>query len=159
MELTFRMQIHLKKIDVSQLHDLRDISILTLTKDRRPFMALAKYCYLLQTYPEDKMEWVIVDDSNDNGKTLQIIKNIASIKFDFLGAASGDSGIGLASRSVGLLRCPFLCDGGAVGTSSAEKALVGLDGFCVLSLAGCEGVGSRFVSHRCGLARPSGKRC
>ena len=29
MELTFRMQIHLKKIDVSQLHDLRDISILT----------------------------------------------------------------------------------------------------------------------------------
>ena len=30
-----------------------------------------------QTYLD--WEWVIVDDSNDNGKTLQIIKNIASI--------------------------------------------------------------------------------
>jgi hypothetical protein len=45
--------------------DLPDISIITLTKDRREFMPLAKYCYLIQTYPADKLEWVIVDDGDD----------------------------------------------------------------------------------------------
>jgi hypothetical protein len=45
--------------------ELPDVSIVTLTKDRRNFMPLAKYCYLLQTYPEDKIEWVIVDDGED----------------------------------------------------------------------------------------------
>jgi len=44
---------------------LPDVSIVTLTKDRREFMPLAKYCYLIQTYPADKLEWVIVDDGTD----------------------------------------------------------------------------------------------
>ena len=60
---------------------LPDISIVTITKDRRPFMALAKYCYLLQTYPEDKMEWVIVDDGDDPIEdTLIGIPNVTYIK-------------------------------------------------------------------------------
>ena len=63
--------------------DLPDVSIITLTKDRRPFMALAKYCYLLQTYPEDKMEWVIVDDGNDPIEdTLIGIPNVTYVKCD-----------------------------------------------------------------------------
>jgi len=45
--------------------DLPDVSIITITKDRRAFMPLAKYCYLLQSYPSDKLEWVIVDDGDD----------------------------------------------------------------------------------------------
>lgn len=45
--------------------DLPDVSIVTITKDRRNFMPLAKYCYMIQSYPEDKMEWVIVDDGDD----------------------------------------------------------------------------------------------
>jgi len=46
------------------------VSILTITKDRRPFIPLAKYCVLAQAYPEDKIEWVIVDDGMDQIKDL-----------------------------------------------------------------------------------------
>ena len=45
--------------------DLPDISIVTITKDRRKFMPLAVYSYMIQSYPEDKIEWVIVDDGDD----------------------------------------------------------------------------------------------
>ena len=63
--------------------DLPDVSIITLTKDRRNFMALAKYCYLLQTYPEDKMEWVIVDDGEDAIEdTLIGIPNVTYVRCD-----------------------------------------------------------------------------
>jgi glycosyltransferase involved in cell wall biosynthesis len=50
--------------------DLPAVSIITVTKDRRSFIPLAKYCYLAQTYPEDKLEWVIVDDGTDQIKDL-----------------------------------------------------------------------------------------
>jgi hypothetical protein len=61
--------------------ELPDISIITLTKDRRAFMPLAKYCYLLQTYPEDKLEWVIVDDGDDPIEdTLIGIPNVTYVK-------------------------------------------------------------------------------
>jgi hypothetical protein len=63
--------------------DLPDVSIITLTKDRRNFMPLAKYCYLLQTYPEDKMEWVIVDDGEDSIEdTLMGIPNVTYVRCD-----------------------------------------------------------------------------
>jgi hypothetical protein len=45
--------------------ELPDVSIVTITKDRRIFMPLAKYSYMIQSYPEDKLEWVIVDDGDD----------------------------------------------------------------------------------------------
>lgn len=46
--------------------DLPCVSILTLTHNRRVFMPLAKYLYLIQSYPESKLEWVIVDDGDDS---------------------------------------------------------------------------------------------
>jgi hypothetical protein len=49
---------------------LPPISVLTITKDRRAFIPLAKYCFLAQAYPEDKLEWVIVDDGTDQIKDL-----------------------------------------------------------------------------------------
>jgi len=73
-------EYHLKDVFPKE-DDLPDVSIITLTKDRRPFMALAKYCYLLQTYPEDKMEWVIVDDGDDPIEdTLIGIPNVTYVK-------------------------------------------------------------------------------
>jgi glycosyltransferase involved in cell wall biosynthesis len=50
--------------------DLPSVSIITLTKDRRPFLPLAKYCFLSQSYPENKLEWVIVDDGKDQIKDV-----------------------------------------------------------------------------------------
>jgi hypothetical protein len=41
------------------------ISIVTLTFNRRKFIDLAFHNIVLTDYPKDKIEWVIVDDSND----------------------------------------------------------------------------------------------
>ena len=54
------------KIEMPPEKELPCVSILTLTHNRRVFMPLAKYLYLIQTYPEDKLEWVIVDDGDDS---------------------------------------------------------------------------------------------
>ena len=63
--------------------NLPDISILTITKDRRSFMPLAKYSYMIQSYPEDKLEWVIVDDGEDPIEdTLIGVPNVKYVKCD-----------------------------------------------------------------------------
>lgn len=63
--------------------DLPDVSIVTLTKNRREFMPLAKYCYLIQTYPQDKLEWVIVDDGDDPIEDALIgIPNVTYVRAD-----------------------------------------------------------------------------
>ena len=50
--------------------DLPPVSVITLTRDRRSFIPLAKYCFLAQTYPEHLIEWVIVDDGKNPIKDL-----------------------------------------------------------------------------------------
>jgi hypothetical protein len=60
--------------------DLPDVSIVTVTRDRRNFMPLAKYSYLIQTYPEDKLEWVIVDDGESIEDTLMGIPNVKYVR-------------------------------------------------------------------------------
>jgi len=63
--------------------DLPDVSIVTLTRDRRVFMPLAHYSYLIQSYPEDKLEWVIVDDGDDPIEdTLIGIPNVKYVRCD-----------------------------------------------------------------------------
>jgi hypothetical protein len=49
---------------------LPPVSVITLTRDRRSFIPLAKYSFLAQTYPEHLIEWVIVDDGKDPIKDL-----------------------------------------------------------------------------------------
>jgi hypothetical protein len=63
--------------------ELPDVSIVTLTKDRRIFMPLAKYSYMIQSYPEDKLEWVIVDDGEDSIEdTLIGVPNVKYVRSD-----------------------------------------------------------------------------
>ena len=50
--------------------ELPPVSIITITRDRRPFIPLAKYGFLAQTYPEHLLEWVIVDSGKDQIKDL-----------------------------------------------------------------------------------------
>jgi hypothetical protein len=62
---------------------LPNISIVTITKDRRVFMPLAKYSYMIQCYPEDKLEWVIVDDGDDPiDDTLFGVPNVVYVRSD-----------------------------------------------------------------------------
>ncbi len=59
--------------------DMPKVSILTITRDRRSFIPLAKYCFLAQGYPEDKLEWVIVDDGDDQIKDL--VSDLPNVKY------------------------------------------------------------------------------
>ena len=74
------------KFDSSKLFmdekDLPDVSIVTLTYNRPEFMPLAKYSYLIQSYPEDKLEWVIVDDGESIEEQLMGIPNVKYVRLD-----------------------------------------------------------------------------
>ena len=55
------------------------VSVITITKNRRQFIPLAKYCFLAQGYPEEKLEWVIVDDGDDQIKDL--VSDLPNVKY------------------------------------------------------------------------------
>ncbi len=59
--------------------DLPSVSIITITRDRRAFIPLAKYCFIAQSYPDSKIEWVIVDDGKDQIKDL--VSDIPNVKY------------------------------------------------------------------------------
>jgi hypothetical protein len=60
---------------------LPDVTVITITKDRRIFMPLAKYSFMIQSYPENKLEWVIVDDGADSIEdTLIGVPNVKYIR-------------------------------------------------------------------------------
>ena len=46
------------------------VSICTPTFNRRPFIPIIIQCFEHQTYPRDKMEWIIVDDGTDKIEDL-----------------------------------------------------------------------------------------
>lgn len=46
------------------------VSVLTPTYNRRRFLPYAIKCYESQTYPKNKMEWIILDDGTDSVEDL-----------------------------------------------------------------------------------------
>jgi len=63
--------------------ELPDVSIVTLTCDRKVFMPLAQYSYIIQSYPENKLEWVIVDDGKEPIEELLIgIPNVKYVRLE-----------------------------------------------------------------------------
>ena len=46
--------------------DQAKVSIITLLHDRRRFIPLLKACVAAQTYPSQNIEWIIVDDGEDD---------------------------------------------------------------------------------------------
>ena len=57
------------------------VSICTPTFNRRPFIETMFACYRNQTYPKERMEWIIVDDGTDKIKDLIDAANIPQIKY------------------------------------------------------------------------------
>lgn len=55
------------------------VSICTPTFNRRPFIQYIIKCFESQTYPKDKMEWVIIDDGTDCIEEL--VKHIPQVKY------------------------------------------------------------------------------
>jgi len=59
--------------------DLPLISVCTPTFNRRPFIPSLIKCFQSQTYPMDKIEWIIVDDGTD--KIEDLVAHIPQVKY------------------------------------------------------------------------------
>jgi len=57
------------------------VSICTPTFNRRPFIPIMFECFKNQTYPKDKIEWVIIDDGTDKIKDIIENSGISQIKY------------------------------------------------------------------------------
>lgn len=55
------------------------VSVCTPTFNRRPFIEYAIKCYQHQDYPQDRMEWIIIDDGTD--KIGDLVKDISGVKY------------------------------------------------------------------------------
>lgn len=55
------------------------VSICTPTFNRRPFIPAIIKCFQNQTYPKDKMEWIIIDDGTD--KIEDLVADIPQVKY------------------------------------------------------------------------------
>jgi len=55
------------------------VSICTPTFNRRPFIPIMIKCFEHQTYPKDKIEWIIVDDGTD--KIEALVSHIPQVKY------------------------------------------------------------------------------
>jgi phenolic acid decarboxylase len=55
------------------------VSVCTPTFNRRPFIPIIIKCFENQSYPKDRIEWIIVDDGSDNVEDLFI--NVPQVKY------------------------------------------------------------------------------
>lgn len=55
------------------------VSICTPTFNRRPFIPFMIKCFQHQTYPKDRIEWIIIDDGTD--PIGELVKNIPQVKY------------------------------------------------------------------------------
>jgi len=57
------------------------VSVCTPTFNRRPFIEMMFRCFQNQTYPKERMEWIIVDDGTDKIRDLVEKSGIEQIKY------------------------------------------------------------------------------
>ena len=57
------------------------VSVCTPTFNRRPFISSMIKCFLNQTYPHDRMEWIIIDDGTDSIEDIIKYENVPQIKY------------------------------------------------------------------------------
>lgn len=63
----------------NKLPKLPFVSVCTPTFNRRPFIPIIIKCFEKQTYPRDKMEWIIVDDGTD--KIEDLVAHLPYVKY------------------------------------------------------------------------------
>jgi len=57
------------------------VSICTPTFNRRPFIPFMIQCFEHQTYPKDRIEWIIIDDGTD--PILDLVTHIKQVKYTY----------------------------------------------------------------------------
>ena len=65
------------KKDKLKKHPL--VTVCTPTFNRRPFIPVMLKCFEHQTYPKDKIEWIIIDDGTD--KLVDLVAHIPQVKY------------------------------------------------------------------------------
>ena len=68
-----------KKNQSQSKNNLPFVTLCTPTFNRRPFVPTMIKCFENQTYPKDKIEWIIVDDGTD--KIEDIVSHIPQVKY------------------------------------------------------------------------------
>ena len=63
----------------SKNNKLPFVSVCTPTFNRRPFIPIMLKCFNNQTYPKDKIEWIIIDDGTD--KIEDLVKYHPNVKY------------------------------------------------------------------------------
>ncbi len=82
-EITAGLETYSLQSMLPREQDLPFISVITITRDRRAFIPLVKYGLIAQTYPAEKIEWIIVDDGKDQIKDLvSDMKNVVYVLAD-----------------------------------------------------------------------------
>ena len=72
-----------KKNNKTGKKNLPFVSVCTPTFNRRPFIKSMIECFDHQTYPKDKMEWIIIDDGTDKiGDLIENHPNVKYFKYD-----------------------------------------------------------------------------
>jgi len=57
------------------------VSVLTPTCNRRQFIPIAIACFKHQSYPQDRMEWVVLDDGTDKVKDLFDAAGLKNVRY------------------------------------------------------------------------------
>lgn len=57
------------------------VSVLTPTYNRRKFIPTAIACFKAQEYPQDRMEWIILDDGTDKVKDLFAASGLKNVRY------------------------------------------------------------------------------
>ena len=60
------------------------VSVCTPTFNRRPFIENIIKCYKNQTYPKNRMEWIIIDDGTDPIQDILAKENIPNLKYTYV---------------------------------------------------------------------------
>ena len=68
-----------KKNNKSTIENKPFVSLCTPTFNRRPFINYMIKCFDHQTYPKERMEWIIIDDGND--KIEDLVSHIPQVKY------------------------------------------------------------------------------
>jgi hypothetical protein len=77
--------------------ELPNVSIVCVTRNRRLFMPILKYSYMIQSYPEEKMELIIVDDGDDPIEdTLIGVPNVIYVRLNEKTTIGEKRNIGIA---------------------------------------------------------------
>jgi glycosyltransferase involved in cell wall biosynthesis len=69
------------KNKIKKKDSLPFISVVTPTFNRRPFIPYMIKCFLNQTYPKDRIEWIIIDDGTD--PIGDLVQHIPQVKYSY----------------------------------------------------------------------------